>query len=117
MAVGFTVVFPVFLLLILGNLARRSGFLDEAFWEQAERWTYYILFPALLVTKLAQADFDWQASGWLVLAALVPPPYQDQARSYQMLGCFKFRNLPFLADERCLSEGLGCKPLVAPKPI
>ncbi|MGB0846900.1 MAG: AEC family transporter [Thiolinea sp.] len=73
MAVGFTVVFPVFLLLILGNLARRSGFLDEAFWEQAERGTYYVLFPALLVTKLAQADFDWQASGWLVLAALILP--------------------------------------------
>lgn len=73
MAASFAAIFPVFLLLVLGNLARRSGFLGEPFWEQTERGTYYVLFPALLVTKLGAADFDWQASQWLVLAALIMP--------------------------------------------
>lgn len=69
----FAAIFPVFILLVLGNLARRSGFLDESFWLQAEKATYFILFPALLVERLAQAEVDLAAAGWLILAALLVP--------------------------------------------
>lgn len=66
-------IFPVFILLVLGNLARRSDFLQEAFWTQAEKATYFILFPALLVERLAKADIDFAAAGWLILLALLIP--------------------------------------------
>lgn len=46
---------PVFALLLLGFLARRSGFPGEGFWQPAEKATYYVLFPALLVERLASA--------------------------------------------------------------
>ena len=47
---------PVFLLILLGALLRRLEFPDAAFWPQAERLTYYVLFPAMLVYKLALAE-------------------------------------------------------------
>ncbi len=51
-----TALWPVFALLLLGYLARRFDFPGEAFWEPAERATYYVLFPVLLVYKLSLAD-------------------------------------------------------------
>lgn len=47
---------PVFFLIILGHGLRYSGFPGEAFWPAAERLTYFLLFPALLVHKLALAE-------------------------------------------------------------
>ena len=64
---------PVFALLILGNIARRSGFLADSFWREAEKATYYILFPALLVKDLAKANVDYTEAGLLLaLAAAIP---------------------------------------------
>ncbi|CAG0907705.1 unnamed protein product, partial [Cyprideis torosa] len=50
---------------VLGNIARRSGFLDEHFWRQAEQGTYYVLFPCLLLANLVRADLDWRATALL----------------------------------------------------
>lgn len=47
---------PVFLLIFLGFGLRARAVLAEGFWEPAERLTYFILFPALLVTTLSGAD-------------------------------------------------------------
>ena len=47
---------PVFLLILFGALLKRLGFPGESFWPQAERVTYYVLFPALLVQRLATAE-------------------------------------------------------------
>lgn len=69
----FAAVFPIFALLILGNLARRSHFLDEKFWPQAEKATYYVLLPALLISRLAQAEFDWGTQFGFILAAMLLP--------------------------------------------
>jgi predicted permease len=60
---------PVFALLLLGFWARRSGFPGEGFWQPAEKATYYVLFPALLVERLAAAELAGTES--LRLAALV----------------------------------------------
>ncbi|QSP93464.1 AEC family transporter [Marinobacter salinisoli] len=46
---------PVFALIMLGHLFRRLEFPSVDFWPQAERFTYYVLFPAMLVFKLGQA--------------------------------------------------------------
>ena len=47
---------PVFLLILLGAMLRRMDFPAGSFWPQAERLTYYVLFPAMLVYKLAVAE-------------------------------------------------------------
>ncbi len=47
---------PVFLLIGLGYLIRRTRFLDEGFWGPADRITFYVFFPALLFRSLATAD-------------------------------------------------------------
>ncbi len=47
---------PVFALVILGYILGRIPFPDRAFWPQAERLTYFILFPALLVLKIGNAE-------------------------------------------------------------
>ena len=64
-----TALWPVFTLLLLGYFARRSGFPGEGFWLPAERATYYVLFPALLVERLASASLAGGES--LRLALLV----------------------------------------------
>lgn len=47
---------PVFLLILFGALLRRIAFPGDGFWPNAERFTYYVLFPAMLVAKLAVAQ-------------------------------------------------------------
>jgi malonate transporter len=45
----------VFLVIVVGLLARRFLIRDEAAWQGAERVTYYLLIPALLIETLAKA--------------------------------------------------------------
>jgi len=66
-----TALWPVFALLLLGHLARRRDFPGEGFWAPAEKATYYVLFPALLVSRLATASFTGETSWQLALAVLL----------------------------------------------
>ena len=47
---------PIFLLILLGQWFFRRGFPDPGFWLQAERLTYFVLFPSLLIQRLASAN-------------------------------------------------------------
>jgi len=58
---------PVFVLIMLGHLFRRWDFPGGEFWPQAERFTYYVLFPAMLVFKLGQARLPPSAYGEIAL--------------------------------------------------
>ncbi|WP_394155839.1 AEC family transporter [Loktanella salsilacus] len=51
----FVTVWPLFALICLGYYLARRGFPDAGFWPAAERINYFLLFPALLVTSLADA--------------------------------------------------------------
>ena len=51
------VILPVFLLIFLGWSCRKRDFPGEHFWAPAEKLIYFLLFPALLVSTLAKADF------------------------------------------------------------
>lgn len=62
---------PVFALLMLGYLARRSNFPGAEFWPLAERLIYYVLFPTLLVDRLAQADMGAVLLSQVGLAVLL----------------------------------------------
>lgn len=44
---------PVFALIGVGFGLRRYGFPGEDFWSGAERLTYFVLFPALLISRLS----------------------------------------------------------------
>jgi len=70
-----TAVLPVFLLILLGYVIRRRGWIAAGFWEPAERLTYLFLLPALLATSLAGADFSAlpaaRMAGAVVLAIAV----------------------------------------------
>ena len=61
------VLLPVFFLILLGFILGQSGFPGRAFWEPAERLTYYVLFPALLIQRIA--DLSTAANG---LAEILP---------------------------------------------
>jgi hypothetical protein len=49
----FTALTPVLALIIAGFLLRRTDFLSPHFWPSAEKLTYYLLMPALLINSLA----------------------------------------------------------------
>lgn len=55
MSVVMQALVPVFALIMLGHVLRRLDFPGGDFWPRAERFTYYVLFPAMLVFKLGQA--------------------------------------------------------------
>ncbi|SLN44255.1 AEC family transporter [Oceanibacterium hippocampi] len=66
---------PVFIMILLGWLLRRYAFGDESFWAMAERITYFVFFPALLVNRLGHADLSGfqvlPLAGAMILAVIV----------------------------------------------
>jgi len=51
----FFTIWPLFALICLGYILVRGGFPDPGFWPAAERINYFLLFPALLLSSLADA--------------------------------------------------------------
>ena len=49
---------PIFALISLGYFFKRIKFPNEEFWPYADKFTYYVLFPSLLVYKLSTASLD-----------------------------------------------------------
>jgi malonate transporter len=75
MAVVIAALLPVFLLIVLGAVLKRSLMQPETQWHGLERVTYYVLFPALLIQTLVKADLTKVpvagVGGALLLSALV----------------------------------------------
>jgi len=74
----FTALIPIFLLILIGYLFKRIQFPSDDFWSNADKLTYYVLMPSLLVYKLSTASlegieaFDFVTTGILgILAVLV----------------------------------------------
>jgi len=49
---------PIFILIILGYVFKRLNFPNADFWPYADKFTYYVLFPSLLIYKLSTASLD-----------------------------------------------------------
>lgn len=62
---------PVFALLVIGAASRKMKFPGEPFWPLIEKFVYFVCFPALLVTRLAAADFSGGLAFKLALAVSV----------------------------------------------
>lgn len=64
-------IWPIFALICLGYVLARNGFPSPDFWPAAERINYFLLFPALLLSSLADAPLHDRAVPWLGAAAVV----------------------------------------------
>ena len=65
---------PIVGILLLGKAIATTRIISDEGWLGLESITYYVLFPALIVSKLAVADFeglDWRMPVTLVSAQLV----------------------------------------------
>lgn len=74
MATVLSAIVPIVLVLLLGKLISMTRWLTDEGWVGLESITYYVLFPALIVGKLAAADFslvDWRLPLSLIAAQLV----------------------------------------------
>ncbi|PHO09658.1 transporter [Malaciobacter canalis] len=49
---------PIFFLILLGYTFKKIEFPSLEFWQYADKFTYYALFPALLIYKLSTASLD-----------------------------------------------------------
>lgn len=63
--------FPVFALVLLGNLLKRFELTDETFLETSDRLVYYIFFPVLLFWKIGGASTDGFIHWNLCISALI----------------------------------------------
>jgi predicted permease len=58
---------PILGLIVLGHQARSRHWVADAFWPGAERLTYYLFFPPLLFSSMANAKLDGLPVGRLAL--------------------------------------------------
>lgn len=63
-------VFPVFFAIAVGAGLKRTGFAPEAFWSDVTRIVYFVLFPALLVVTVANAEIAGSGLVGMVAAFL-----------------------------------------------
>lgn len=63
---------PIFLLILLGLGLKRRTLVADAFWAPAEKLTYFVTFPALLVANLAKADLAALAWGPVAISIALP---------------------------------------------
>lgn len=68
-----TAIVPIFILVMLGYIARRTQFLPDSFWQPAEKATYYVLFPLLLINELAAAKLALADASIIISYAIVIP--------------------------------------------
>jgi len=65
-----TTLIPIFMLISLGYIFKRVSFPSLEFWPMMDRFTYYVLFPSLLIYKLATANLSDINSFDVVLTAI-----------------------------------------------
>ncbi|HEX6959781.1 MAG TPA: AEC family transporter [Ferrovibrio sp.] len=64
-AVALAIV-PIFLVIAIGTVMKRTKFPGDEFWPLADKMTYYVFFPALLVENLSKAKLgDIDPTGML----------------------------------------------------
>ena len=56
MSLIFSALIPVFALILIGYFFKRIKFPSHEFWPQADKLTYYVLMPSLLIYKLSNPN-------------------------------------------------------------
>ena len=70
MIATFESILPIFLLIIAGNLLRRSPLIDKSAWNGLEQLGFWFLYPALLFASILRADFSGLSLGPLIIALM-----------------------------------------------
>ena len=63
--------FPLVALIAMGHVLKRTQFVKDEFWANSEKLNYFILFPILLFTNLADVQLDVQQIMQLLLAFFI----------------------------------------------
>ncbi len=75
MTIVLAALLPVFLLIVIGTVLKKTLMPQDSQWQGLERLTYYVLFPALLIQTLVKADLSKVpvagVGGALLLSALL----------------------------------------------
>ena len=71
MLIIFESILPIFLLVVLGGILKRSTFIDDGLWPGLEQFGFYVLFPAFLFLSLARANFGGIEAGTISLVAIL----------------------------------------------
>ena len=77
---------PVFAVILLGFVFKRRRLIADAFWQPAERATFYIFFPSLLVISIARAELGEANVAPMLAATLL-------AILIVVAGCFGLRRV------------------------
>ena len=66
----FESILPVFLLVVLGVFLKRWRLIDRDLWNGLEQLGFFVLFPSLLFTTLANAEFSGMAAGTIAVSSI-----------------------------------------------
>ncbi len=66
----FESILPVFLLVVLGAFLKRWRLIDRDMWNGLEQLGFFVLFPSLLFTTLANAEFSGMAAGRIAVGSI-----------------------------------------------
>jgi malonate transporter len=72
---AFVALLPVFIVIVIGAVLRRTNLMGEAHWAGVDHVCYFVLFPAIIFKEIAAADFSqipvWQMAASMVLALTI----------------------------------------------
>lgn len=115
--------FPIFLLILVGYVLKRIRFAPADFWQYLDKFIYFILFPSLLLYKLAFSDHTGIAGRDVIVTAFISllilsgsiiiynarVPFENRAFTSVFQGTIRFNTYVFLALTDAI---LGDKGLV-----
>jgi len=71
---AFIVLLPVFIVIVIGAVLRRTNLMGDAHWAGVDHVCYFVLFPAIIFKEIAAADFSripvWHMAASMVLALM-----------------------------------------------
>jgi predicted permease len=92
LALIFSALLPIALIIALGHLLNRFGFLGAAFWPQAERLAYFILLPLLFAHGLYRADLSGVPIMFIAAGLVGPAGFDGPVLTSVVQGGIRFNN-------------------------
>ncbi|AYJ79922.1 transporter [Aliarcobacter cryaerophilus ATCC 43158] len=116
----FSSLIPIFSLIMIGYLFKKISFPSPDFWPMADKLTYYILMPALLIFTLSKAKIDSNSISFIAVCLLAIfitmiilmifnklSPTQNSSFTSIVQGGIRFNTYVFLALSGSIFEDKG----------